>query len=90
MSNFHYICELLKLTCEILDQRFVKLCRDEANILLMIDSQVSKGRFDKQDMYRHITQSHLRLVSFYRHLPTFLKISPLSSQPSLPHIYMLQ
>ncbi|KAI1778441.1 hypothetical protein F4818DRAFT_406102 [Hypoxylon cercidicola] len=43
----------------------------------------------KQDIYVHVTQSYLRLVSFYRNLPPFLKISPSSSQPSVPHIYLL-
>ena len=36
-----------------------------------------------------VTQTHLELVAFYDRFPSFLKISPSSQKPALPHIYQL-
>lgn len=90
VSNSEYICDLFRITSEVLNQEFVKPRGNRVDLSLMLGSHVSKTNYSKQDICVHITQSHLRLVSFYRQLPTFLKISPSSSQPSVPHIYLLQ
>lgn len=43
----------------------------------------------KSEREDRVTQTHLELVAFYDRFPSFLKISPSSQKPALPHIYQL-